>query len=168
MTYHEQIMEMIEDQDAILYHAYIPLERHLSKKNSRTIGRAGNRLIPTKSYDLIKTEKHLTAEFLSQRPDGFETITHPVWAIFLFYFKSSHFFTKKGEVSKVTPDLSNLYELPQDCLQAAGIIANDNLIWSHDLSRKVPSTETGVEVILIGMDEAFVDFIHSKRGASED
>ena len=38
---------------------------------------------------------------------------------------------------KATPDLSNLYQGPEDALQHAGILANDNLIKGHDGSRIV-------------------------------
>lgn len=161
-SWRNQILEQIELQDRIIYHAYIPLERHLSKKNGRTIGRAGNRLIPTKSYELVQTEKTLVTEFLKQRPENFETIESPIWAIFLFYFEKTKFFTKKKEINRKLPDLSNLYELPQDCLQDAGIIANDSLVWSHDLSRRLPAAETGLEVILLNVDQDFVDFIHDQ------
>lgn len=35
------------------------------------------------------------------------------------------------------PDLSNLYEMPQDILQAAGVLADDRLIDNHDNSHMV-------------------------------
>lgn len=34
------------------------------------------------------------------------------------------------------PDLSNLYQLPEDVLQRVGIIEDDQQIWSHDGSRR--------------------------------
>ena len=35
------------------------------------------------------------------------------------------------------PDLSNLYQGPEDALQAAGVLADDSLVASHDGSRRV-------------------------------
>jgi len=35
------------------------------------------------------------------------------------------------------PDLSNLYEAPQDFMQAAGVIADDRLVEHHDGSRRI-------------------------------
>ena len=35
------------------------------------------------------------------------------------------------------PDASNLYQMPEDCLEAAGVIANDRQVESHDGSRRV-------------------------------
>jgi hypothetical protein len=39
--------------------------------------------------------------------------------------------------SENIPDLSNLYEMPQDLLQEAGVLLNDRQIESHDGSRRV-------------------------------
>lgn len=159
MNYRDQVLKIIGDEANIKYHAYIPLDRHLSKKNGRTIGRVGNRLIPTKSYELVSAEKHITVNLCKYRREGSTTITRPVWAIFLFHFARSKYFTKKREVNKKLPDLSNLYELPQDCLEAAGVIENDHLIWSHDLSRRIPADETAIEIWLLDMDDYFLEFI---------
>lgn len=97
------------------------------KKNSRTIGRVGGRLIPLKSPKLKNAEAQAHVELLSQkRRLRLETITEPINVKFLFYLDS-----------KRKPDLSNLYELPQDALEAAGIIENDHLIHGHDGSRRL-------------------------------
>ena len=39
--------------------------------------------------------------------------------------------------SGTLPDASNLYQAPEDCLQAAGILANDRQVESHDGSRRI-------------------------------
>jgi Holliday junction resolvase RusA-like endonuclease len=58
-----------------------------------------------------------------------------VWALFKFYYPKERFFTKQRRPSLTLPDLSNLYELPQDALTKAGIIEDDWQIKSHDKSR---------------------------------
>ena len=40
-----------------------------------------------------------------------------------------------------TPDASNLYEAPQDALQAAGVLANDYWVRTHDRSERIPWKE---------------------------
>ena len=55
---------------------------------------------------------------------------------------------RKGKISQRLPDLSNLYELPQDCLTEAGVIHDDHLICSHDLSRRLIGDRHALEVFL--------------------
>jgi len=45
------------------------------------------------------------------------------------------FYVACREDSKNSPDLSNLYEMPQDLMTKAGIIEDDRLVCSHDGSR---------------------------------
>jgi Holliday junction resolvase RusA-like endonuclease len=47
------------------------------------------------------------------------------------------FYLQCKSTSENTPDLSNLYELPQDALERAGVLANDRKIEGHDGSRRV-------------------------------
>jgi len=57
-------------------------------------------------------------------------ITIPISAQMIFYgvWKSG-----AGNI----PDMSNLYQMPEDLLEEAGIILNDNLIEHHDGSRRI-------------------------------
>lgn len=66
-----------------------------------------------------------------------DTITCDVNVRFIFYFPSSLYYTKKGARNKKLPDLSNLYELPQDVMQKLEILENDTQVVSHDGSRRV-------------------------------
>lgn len=68
-----------------------------------------------------------------------------------FFFKD--FFTQKGARSKHLPDLSNAVELPLDCLQAAGIIYDDNLVCSLDGSRRIPAKENYLEITIYKFTE---------------
>ena len=120
---------------------YLPVERHISKKNNRPLwrGRIG------KSKDLMETEKYYTLAFKSKKNElHCPTLKGDLWVIFRFYFKNYH--TKDGKRSEKINDLSNLYELPQDCLQAAGVIENDADIVSHDRSRRLPGKENAIEI----------------------
>jgi Holliday junction resolvase RusA-like endonuclease len=99
------------------------------KKNSRPIYKTKSRPILGKSAKLKEAEKLAYHEALSQKKGP--TIDYPISIMFLFY---------RNNKRKV--DLSNLYEFPQDILEGAGIITNDNLIESHDGSRKLHDKES--------------------------
>lgn len=121
----------------------VRLESHVVKKNGRPIRRnrySGQPFIG-KSSRLVDAEMTLEAAFAEIKPP--QPITDPVWALFWFEFEQSWAFTKKTKALRLSmPDLSNLLELPQDCLQSAGVLANDNLIHGHDFSRIVLGHET--------------------------
>ena len=120
-----------------LYKAVIELPPdlgHVVKKNNRPIfrGRIG------KGPRLRKAEAYLV-EAMHREKIGITAVMGPIdqfiQAKFTFYFPRDKVYTKKGQVSKHLPDLSNLYELPQDCLTKAKVIQDDRLIQSHDGSR---------------------------------
>jgi Holliday junction resolvase RusA-like endonuclease len=116
------------------------VNRHSAKKNEKRarIGERGPYIGASwkaKYSDHLMTSK-LRIEKLKQRID--EPIACDIHARFTFFFPESVFYTKKGPRSAKLPDLSNLYELPQDVMQKLGIIANDTIICSHDGSRREP------------------------------
>lgn len=128
----------------------IELDKHMVKKNNRPIwrGRVG------KSKELIGAENYLIASFMQQAKaqEIFKAINEPIWLIMHFYFTKEAYYTKQSgylERSKKLPDLSNLYEIVQDTLQSANVIANDNLIESHDLSRRLVGPKTKLEVFIL-------------------
>lgn len=140
----------------ILFHAKFKVNRHGILKNSKEIKKnfkTGKSFIG-KSDRASDAEKwllmKLNIEKIKQRV---ETITCDVKASFIFYYPKTVYFTKKGLRSEKLGDLSNLICLPEDCLQRAGIIANDNLICSLDGSKREPidSTEYYLEIILEAM-----------------
>lgn len=126
-----------------LFYLRIPVEHHAVKKNNRQIHfnkRTGRRFIG-KSERLGCAEKELTDAFLRAKEYNVIStypITFPVQVTMRFFFAKEKFFTKAGTINKKLPDLSNLYQLPEDCLQKAGIIYDDHLICSHDGSRRLP------------------------------
>lgn len=140
----------------LLAHFDIEIEKHVVKKNNRPIwrGRIG------KSKELIFAEDFLRRAFRTQanHQEITEPLTGPIWVIMHFYFTTDRYYIKQskrkedanGKIrSRKLPDLSNLYELPQDCLQAAGIILDDNLIESHDLSRRLVGENNRLEVFIL-------------------
>lgn len=100
----------------------------ITKKNHRPIFKRRDTGKPFvgKSKSLADTEKRMIFYFHGARlRKNIPTLVEPLWITFLFFMKQ-----------KSTADLSNLYELPQDCLEKAKIISNDRIIESHDGSRK--------------------------------
>jgi Holliday junction resolvase RusA-like endonuclease len=126
----------------IIFYCKIQISRHSSKKNEKRpmFNKGSNRFFIGKTSKAKYVENELIhrlqIEKLKTRIDL--PITCDINAKLTFYFPESVYFTKKGDRSKKLPDLSNLYELPQDCLQKVGIIQNDTQIVSHDGSRRKP------------------------------
>lgn len=152
----EQVKKIIESNGDALFHCYLPVTRHIVKKNRRPIRinrRTGNRFIG-KSDELASAEINMTNLFRRSmlKHPGFKSIDKPVWCVFLFYFPETDFVVKngprKGQISGRLPDLSNLLELPADALQKAGVIENDRQICSFDLSRRLPGRAYGLEVFI--------------------
>ena len=140
----------------MLFQCKIKVDKHVSKKNSRKIMRnAKGGYFIGKSDELIAYEAHLSIKLrqAANRASIFGPIEGPLWVIFHFIFSEDKFFTKQGVVKKTLPDLSNLYELPQDCLEKAKVIYNDNQIWSHDLSRRRVGEETELALYLFRFNE---------------
>lgn len=149
----------------ILFKCMIKVPRHASSKNEKEIYKRKNGQIfigkddkTIICQDVIR--KHLFFERIKQRLD--KPILCDINAKFTFHFPETVYFTKRGPRSQNLPDLSNLYELPQDCLQynfckfkkghpmfeELKIIGNDSQICSHDGSRRVPikGTEYFLEI----------------------
>lgn len=133
----------------MIFRCIIQVEDHVVKKNGRNIfvNKRTGQLFPGKSSRLVKAENNLVKEFRDQwwqwkntDPDRVATpINYPINVMMLFYFNKAHYYTKKGNINKKLPDLSNLYQLPEDCLQKAGVIENDHYICGHDGSRRLPT-----------------------------
>lgn len=137
----------------VLFHAEIPVEKHVIKKNRRPVfmnKKTGARFIG-KSQELKEAERYLELTLKSRINElGIESpILGPIWVIMLFYYQNDVFYTKKGEPSKLRGDLSNLYQLVEDCLESSGVIGNDDQICSHDLSRRLPSDRTKLEIFVL-------------------
>lgn len=144
-----------------LFYARIPLEYHAVKKNNRQImrNRKTGKMFIGKSERLGAAERDIvdflhTAKQYNCIDEKKYPITIPVQVTLKFYFHKNSFFTKKGTINKKLPDLSNLYQLPEDCLQKAGIIFDDHLICSHDGSRRLPHpNRTYLEIEVFSYEE---------------
>lgn len=125
----------------ILFRAYLQVSRFGILKNSKQIliNKRTGRPFVAKSDDAMKLENELTKKlYIEKLKQRVEMITCDVNAKLVFHYPKSVYYTKKNEKSLKLADLSNLYCLPEDCLQKAGIIENDRLISSHNGSCRKP------------------------------
>lgn len=172
MSYIKNVNNIVAEKfsDDLLFQCSFKLKRHEVKKNRRKIMRnfrTGKSFIG-KSEDLHAAEASYISEFIKAKyKSKLEAITCDVWMIAIFEFKESDLMTKKGVRKKTSPNLSNLYQIVEDCMQTpkisasgrrthngAGIIIDDDQIRAHDLSRIVSGDETRLHVYLIRYDEA--------------
>jgi Holliday junction resolvase RusA-like endonuclease len=91
------------------------------------------RKFPISSAKVQKYNKHAIPQIQAQKQ--YATINQPIHLRMKFYgaWKRSG-----GNI----PDLSNLYEAPQDLLTKCGIIADDRIVDSHDGSRRICMCDT--------------------------
>lgn len=130
-----------QNDSKILFRALIPVEKHAVKKNGRNIyrNRKTNRVFLGKSEKLVSAENYLINHFFNLKfKQRLETIDCAINAQFIFYFPESVYFTKKGLRNQKLPDISNLYQIVEDCLETAKIISNDTNIDSHNGSQRRP------------------------------
>lgn len=115
----------------------VEVERHFILKNSKNIWinrKTGARFIASNN-DVMEGKEFLTRVF-RENFHG-KTIQSYVNARMIFTFPHSIFYTKKKERSRRIADLSNLYQLVEDSLEASGVLLSDNLIESHDGSKRL-------------------------------
>ena len=98
-------------------------------KNNKDIARNRKTGVPfIKSSERVDAYKPMALLELKQQRQ--RMVMDPINVKMLFYGA-----WKRGNGD--VPDLSNLYQMPEDLLEQAGIIRNDRLIESHDGSRRV-------------------------------
>lgn len=127
----------------ILFKALIEVETHSPKKNKHRIcynRKTGQRFVAS-DMKTIKRENYLVERIKNVFTHIYAAnkVTDFINCKMVFYFPKDAFYTKKGLINKKLPDLSNLYELPQDALQRAGVIENDWQIVGHDGSTRAVS-----------------------------
>lgn len=123
-----------------LFYCKFIVPRHSSKKNEKVARKSGRRLFIGKSEKARFAENWMIQKMIEHR--GLQkTIESDVSIKFLFHFPAEVYITKAGTRSKKLNDLSNLVELPADCLQKTGIILNDQQICSLDGSRRLESPD---------------------------
>ena len=144
----------------MLFKCSIPLDHHAIKKNSRQIfrGTHGQPFIG-KSNQLTVAEKILVQRLTIARLQNrlIEPIAQDVQVTFRFYFKNYYIKPKRKtdapRRSQKLGDLSNLYQLPEDCLVQAGVLLDDAQIQSHDGSRILPGSENRLDIEIKAMAE---------------
>lgn len=114
---------------------------HIVKKNSRPIFMHGSRPFIGKSKELQMAESYLTTMLKIKKT---ETIVDQVWVKYHFIYGPMH------KRAFALTDLSNLFELPNDCLQASGVLKNDRQIKSFDGSRMFIGPETILKIWVSG------------------
>jgi Holliday junction resolvase RusA-like endonuclease len=158
----QELIEKSLKTDKLLFSASFEVPSHGIKKNNKTIRfarrRSGDVAMGKSKYRpfIANTDKQTSAEEYmvlelsrhTRRMGADIPISDPLHAVFFFVYPSDVFYTKKGRVSKNLPDLSNLYEMPQDALTKAGIIEDDYLICSHDGSRRMPGDKYELHIFL--------------------
>lgn len=136
----------------MIFKCSIPVDNHITKKNHMEVHRVGSVSKIGKSSALTVAEKILIQRLilakLQSRLD--QPIECDIQVKFTFHFKN--YWTKpknKKDISrrnKKLGDLSNLFQLPEDCLILAGIIADDQQICSYDGSRRLPGPENRLDI----------------------
>lgn len=143
--------------DHCLFHAKIPVESHVIKKNNRPIHRRGRKPFIGKSAKLRNQEINLRRQLdLEAKRQGIKSpITDKIHAIYHFHHGP--------ELSRsfALSDLSNLFEIVSDSLQSTkkgrfkinGVIENDRQISSFDGSRKLKNKTSYLEIFLLKFTE---------------
>jgi hypothetical protein len=149
----QQRIQLEKEASKVLFHSKFEVPTHAILKNGKEIrkvrkrvGRAMDvRRFIGKSRETIAAQEYITYKLSAARNLAPASvikelpINRPVWCIFWFYY--ADYWTKKGQMKLNIGDQSNLYQMPEDCLQKAGILANDAWISSHDLSQRLPSPD---------------------------
>jgi len=143
----------------LLFHCEIPVDKHISKKNQKTIRynpKSGRRYIGTRketAQELKNMQFHISVALNNTIGLDFP-LAQPLHAKFLFYYpdilvrrrKTLPDLTKKpGNLI----DLSNLIQGVEDSLQSEGVIKDDKLIESYDGTRRIyHADELKIEVFI--------------------
>jgi len=153
--------------DLIKFRASFQLPNHFVKKNGRgkTVTKNWKTKIPmiSKSKLLRYAENVLTDRLiLSKRQMSHrEILSEDLWMIAIFEFKKEDYFAKTGIRKKTSPNVSNLIQIVEDCLQVpkknttgASIINDDDQIRSLDWCRAVAGDDTRLHLYLLSYEEA--------------
>ena len=123
-----------------LFSCKIKVPRHSSKKNEKQPAFKNGQVFIRKKKAALHVENIMLALLVREKLKNriFEPIENDIQVAFKFYFPKSVYYTVEGVRSQKLPDLSNLYQLPEDVLQKAKIIKNDTQIESHSGSGRFP------------------------------
>ena len=173
MDYKDTILSALKNfhlADLIKFQASFELQKHEVKKNRRKImvNRKTKKRFIGKSDGLQQSELILIQRLIQHK---LRQLSQPIecdlWMIVIFETKKSVLMTKAGVRKKSSANLSNLYQLVEDCLQktkvskrgklisrGSGIINDDDQIQSHDWSRVVSGDTTRLHLYLLSYEES--------------
>lgn len=101
-------------------------------------------------------QNELLAKLIKARPADFVCNSASMLRIqFKFAYPRHKIVTKKNALNRKCGDLSNLYQMPEDCLQRAEIISDDVYIVSHAGSKRVISPDENyyIEIKVFEIEE---------------
>jgi Holliday junction resolvase RusA-like endonuclease len=131
-----------------IFRTIIRVDSHVVKKNNRPIFGRGTRKFIGKSDKLRSAENNLIL-FLKKDSKlvlNGDTLTGDLHCSFIFGM--DNYYTKEGKRNRKLPDLSNLIQLPEDCLQTAGIIEDDTDICCLDGSMRIPAKYNFIDIVI--------------------
>jgi Holliday junction resolvase RusA-like endonuclease len=116
----------------------------VSKKNSMQLAKIRGRYFPVPSASYRRWMRIAKPQVKAQiAPDGLPPVRG------LPINRPIHLRVMAYRWTRRKIDLSNIYAAVEDMLQKYGVLADDELVWSHDGSRKilgVPKDEARVEI----------------------
>lgn len=150
-----------ETPHRLLFRLVIPVEKHFSKKNAKTIryrwkgGQRGSPFLGA-TNEAAMAERVLVSHM--QAGERFSSVSHPISLPMLavFKFKFTDFYTVKGEINRRAMDLTNVIQGVEDALQKSEVILDDALI-----TKIIANKEFGLE------NEIVVELFTDESAASK-
>jgi Holliday junction resolvase RusA-like endonuclease len=138
----------------VLFYAHFEVEKHYSKKNSKTIGwRRGSKSTPfimsTKAAK--STERDILLQLMQNRVFDLHT-KFPIESMAMsgvFVVESATALTKKGTINLRDGDLDNIVSSYLDLLMKADVISDDALVTSITAFKR-PSDSNKITIWLLG------------------
>lgn len=139
----------------LIFHASFEVPSHTALKSEKTIRKKGNCRYIGSSSKVISLKSLITANLMQAARRAiygmdlpYLTAIHfPVRAQIKLIFPKSRLITKKNALNLRSGDLSNMYQMSEDCLVKAGILTDDSWIKDH----------SGSEIMISNQDKYFLD-----------
>jgi len=143
------------NKDPLIFHASFEVSSHTALKSEKTIRQKGSCRYIGSSSKVIGLKHQITA-FLMQAARRaiyggdlpyMTAISFPIRAQIKLIFPKSRLITKKDTLNQKCGDLSNMYQMTEDCLVKAGILTDDCWIKDH----------SGSEIMISSLDKYMID-----------
>jgi len=130
-------------KNLLVFHCAFEVSNHTSLKNPKVIRQSGSRRYIASSSKVLSLKREVTALIMqAARKSVYGSITpyltninFPVRAEIKLIFPESRLITLKKTLNKKCGDLSNLYQMSEDCLTHAGVLEDDCWIKDHSGSQ---------------------------------